>query len=154
MRAAPPRKPTRGFSFFGDVVCFHRMTPEELQRAKNVIKHYPAIKLAYLFGSRATGKTGPRSDHDFAVYLDEKDPRTLADIQFALQSDLCRALGSDRVDVVVLNTAQSPELKYAVVRDGQLLHEEEPFKIIVEPRILNEYFEFRDLLTRFGLTRA
>ena len=31
------------------------------------------VKLAYLFGSQATGKTGPLSDVDVSVHLKEKD---------------------------------------------------------------------------------
>lgn len=32
--------------------------------------------------------------------------------------------------------------------------EREPFRVLVEPRILTEYFDFRESLRRHGLTRT
>jgi len=45
-----------------------------------------------------------------------------------------------------------PEMKYAIITEGILLYEKEPYRVIVEPRILNEYFDFRIMLKRHGLT--
>ena len=59
---------------------------------------------------------------------------------------ICSVVASDRVDVVMLNTAVSPELKYHAISTGILLFEREPFKVLVEPRLLNEYFDYRTLL--------
>ena len=42
-----------------------------------VFKSIPEVKLAYFFGSRATGDDGPASDYDFAVYLDEHDAKKI-----------------------------------------------------------------------------
>ena len=67
---------------------------------------------------------------------------------------ICRVVRSNRVDVVMLNTAVSPQLKYHAIAMGILLFEREPFKVLVEPRVLNEYFDHRDLLRRNGLTQA
>ena len=55
--------------------------------------------------------------------------------------------------MVILNLAESPEFKYDVIKNGKLIFEREPFKVVVEPRILNEYFDFRDLLLRYDLTK-
>ena len=49
---------------------------------------------------------------------------------------------------------QFPEVKHEIVAGGILLFEREPFRVLVEPRVLNEYFDFRDLLRRHGLTKA
>ncbi len=76
------------------------------------------------------------------------------DIRLTLMAELSRALKKDAVDVIVLNAIDSPELKYDVISQGKLLFEREPFRILVEPRILNEYFDFRDSLRRYGLTKA
>jgi len=74
---------------------------------------------AYLFGSTATGATHPHSDVDVAVYLADRRPTGsvfgyAADLAAALMS----ALGTNRVDVVVLNDA-TPLLYHRVLRDGQ-----------------------------------
>jgi len=61
---------------------------------------------------------------------------------------------TDKVDVVILNLTDSPELKYNIITQGRLIYEKEPYRIIVEPRILNDYFDFRSLLLRHHLTKA
>jgi hypothetical protein len=74
---------------------------------------------AYLFGSTATGATHPHSDVDVAVYLADRRP---AGSVFGYAADLAAALmaalGTNRVDVVVLNGAP-PLLYHRVLRDGQ-----------------------------------
>lgn len=74
---------------------------------------------AYLFGSTATGATHSHSDVDVAVYLADRRPTGsvfgyTADLTAALMS----ALGTNRVDVVILNDAP-PLLYHRVLRDGQ-----------------------------------
>jgi len=114
----------------------------------------PRIKLVYLFGSRATGNVGPLSDYDFAFYADEKNKLKLGELKLHLMSEISRALKTDDVDVISLNTAESPELKYTVIAEGDLLFEKEPYKVAIEPGILNEYFDFRHLLRKYHLTKT
>lgn len=122
---------------------------------KNIFAAEPAVKLAYLFGSRARGEAGPLSDYDFAVYLDRQmDALAMADLKFKIQSELCLALATNNIDLVVLNTTYSPEVKYNIINEGQLVYEREPFKVLVEPRIMNEYFDFMGGLRKYGLTKA
>ncbi|MGH7807023.1 MAG: type VII toxin-antitoxin system MntA family adenylyltransferase antitoxin [Thermodesulfobacteriota bacterium] len=129
---------------------------DEVVRGKlnKVFQGYPQIKLVYLFGSQAKGEVGPLSDYDFAIYFDEKDPKKMFDIKLELLDQLSRILGVDRVDIAILNLSEMPEFKFNVIKDGYLIYEEEPFRVIVEPKILNEYFDFKLLLSRYGLTKA
>ncbi|MBI5099550.1 MAG: nucleotidyltransferase domain-containing protein [Nitrospirae bacterium] len=115
---------------------------------------HPEIKLVYLFGSQVTGKTGAMSDYDLAFYIDEKDIKKLHDLKFSLMDEISRALKTDRIDLVILNLTESPELKYNIIKEGKLLFSEEPYKVLIEPRILTEYFDFHDLLARYHLTKA
>lgn len=110
------------------------------------------LGIAYLYGSRSRGEAGPRSDYDFAVYLTELDPVKQSEIRASLISALIKKLGTDDVDVVILNDLESPELKYNIIRDGEVLFEREPFRVLVEPRILNDYFDFMYLLRKYHLT--
>ena len=41
-----------------------------VKKALPVFGANPGVKLAYFFGSRATGDSGPMSDYDFAVHLE------------------------------------------------------------------------------------
>ena len=126
-------------------------TPQQL---KSLFKSYPEIKLVYLFGSRAMGKSGPMSDYDFAFYLDEKDKKKMSDLKLVLMAKLGHLLKTDKIDLVILNIAEGPELKYNIIKEGKLIFEQEPFKVLIEPKILNEYFDFHSLLLRYNLTKS
>jgi len=119
-----------------------------------VVRAYPEVKLVYLFGSAAREDTGPLSDVDVAVYLEGLGKREAGELRLKLASDLMKRLQTDKVDVTVLNVLDAPELKYQVITQGLLIYEEEPYRVLVEPRVLNEYFDFKLLLSRYGLTKA
>ncbi len=124
----------------------------DFSKIKEIVKRYPEIKLFYFFGSAATGGAGPMSDYDFAVYLSGVSRKAMFDLKIDLQSKLSLLLETDRVDVVVLNTAESVELKFNIIKEGKLIFERDYFKLLVEPKILNEYFDFYHSLSRHHLT--
>jgi len=94
------------------------------------------------------------SDYDFAIYLDEKLNETeMFKIKLELISDLSLFLKTDNIDVVVLNLTESPELKYAIINGDIILERDKEQKVIIEPKILNEYFDFKMILSRYGLTK-
>ena len=130
------------------------MNNKTLQQLKSIFKNYSEIKLVYFFGSRATNKNGPMSDYDFAFYLDEKNKKKIFDLKLVLIAKLSCLLKTDKIDLVILNIAESPELKYNIIKEGKLIFEQEPFKVLIEPKILNEYFDFRSLLLRYNLTKS
>lgn len=129
------------------------MQEKNLEKLLDIFKLYPEIKLVYLFGSKATKNDGPLSDYDFAIYLDEKDRRKMSKVKLELLDKISRVLKTDNLDVIILNTTESPELKYNVIKEGKLILEKEPFKVIIEPKILTEYFDFRALLLKYNLTK-
>ena len=130
------------------------MTEKEIKNLLPIFEVHPEVKLVYLFGSQATGKTGPLSDYDFAVYIDEKNSLQRFDIRLELFADLSSALKTDNIDLSVLNDVDVPELKYNIIKDGILIFEREPFKVLIEPEILMEYFDFHALLLRYNLTKG
>jgi predicted nucleotidyltransferase len=123
-----------------------------IAKLRPVFEQFPCLKLAYLFGSRARGSAGPLSDFDFAVYFDTQAPQEMFELQSKLIDALSRALQTDKVEVVVLNRLSSPEMKYRIITEGILITAVEPFRVLVEPQILNEYFDFRSILRRHRLT--
>lgn len=84
--------------------------------------HQHPVLLAYLFGSQTTGRTHADSDIDVAVLLNAS---LTPDARFAerltLIDALSRLLGTDNVDVVILNEAP-PLLAYEALRSGVLLY--------------------------------
>lgn len=73
---------------------------------------------AYLFGSQAAGRAQLHSDIDVAVYVEEGEPGESGYGYAAeLAAHLMSALGSNAIDVVLLNRAP-PVLYHRVLRDG------------------------------------
>lgn len=125
-----------------------------IEGINKILKKYPSVKLVYFFGSKATGNDGPLSDFDFAIYIDGPLKNNFQKIKLNLFSDLSLLLETDGIDIVVLNQSQNSELKYSVIKDGKLIYEKEPYRVLIEPKIMNEYFDFRYMLKKYSLTRA
>jgi len=91
------------------------------ERIVDVLSARPEILEAYLFGSLARGAGQAHSDVDIAVYVDQEkiEPR-LFGYRSELTSALMSGLGTNSVDVVILNRAP-PLLYYRVLRDGSRL---------------------------------
>lgn len=78
--------------------------------------------LAFIFGSRASCRARASSDWDIAVYFRPKEYGELeTESDYAgekgMWSDLVDIVGSDSVDLVILNRARPP-LVYDVLREG------------------------------------
>ena len=128
------------------------MLHEDLKAKISVLlKNYPAVKLLYMFGSRVNGNAGPLSDYDFSVYIapeESTDPFLLPE----LGAKLSKIFSSDKIDISDLAKLNSPELAYEIIK-GELLYEIEPYKMLVEPLIMNMYFDFKITLRNNFLTK-
>lgn len=97
---------------------------------------------ALLYGSQATGTAGPLSDVDVAVWLDPAlDGGARWRLMLELTQAACEALGTDEVQVVVLNDAP-PLLRHRAIRDGIRLVDHDPlWRIRMETQAVLEYFD-------------
>ena len=129
------------------------MNKNELKLLQNIFRQYPALKLVYLFGSRASGKTGINSDYDFAFYIDEEKIKAFY-ISLDIAGKISKALKIEDIDTVIINYSEYPELKYSIIKNGEIIYEIEPYKLLLEPGILSEYFDFRYLLRKYNLTKT
>ena len=91
-----------------------------VERLDGVLRTWPGVTLAVLFGSAARGANRPR-DLDVGVWL---EPGDMPD-EVALRVALSRAAGQD-VDLIMLNTAP-PLLRFEIARDGRALVEGRPY---------------------------
>jgi predicted nucleotidyltransferase len=90
---------------------------------RNFFAKEPDVILGYLFGSQVEMKAGPLSDVDIAVLLSDEVKQTKYPDKVAyLTERLISLLGTDLVDVVILNSADPLLLFEAVVR-GVLVFE-------------------------------
>lgn len=102
----------------------------------------PDLAAIYIFGSRAGATAGPRSDVDLAVVLREGlDGDARWRKRLDLQTEACRRLGTDAVDLVVLEDAPAP-LGHRVLKHGRLLNDMVPRRrAAVAERILGQYLD-------------
>lgn len=112
-------------------------------RLTRPLQQRPEILEAYLFGSHARGEVHSHSDIDVAVYVDrDRMPQTQYGYPAELTAVLAGAVGSDTVDVVVLNDAP-PLLYHRVLRDGvRLLARDLSATTTREGRALSRYCDF------------
>lgn len=111
------------------------------------------VVAASLFGSQAAGKAGALSDADVAVWL---DPDLGDSARFRLRLELIgragSALGTNEVDVVVLNDAP-PLLQHRALRSGVRLLDRDPVRRVrLESRAVADYLDTKPLRER--LSRA
>jgi predicted nucleotidyltransferase len=126
------------------------MTPKLIDQLKQILE----LKLLYLFGSQANGTANPHSDYDFAVYLETTDQNKLGQLKIQLIGILIDAYNHNQIDLVILNEDISPELKYNAIQFGQIIYEIEPYRVLIEPLTLNDYFDYRETLIRNNLTKS
>lgn len=101
------------------------------------------VGVAYLFGSVAEGKTGPLSDIDVAVYLDEKMNKSeRGDKKLSLINEISGVLGTDNFDLVVMNDI-SHTFNYEIIKHGKVLSSDEGVRVEMETKILSQYLDRR-----------
>lgn len=114
------------------------------------------VAAVYVFGSRAHGSAAPCSDVDLAVVLrDGLDGRARWRKRLDLVGDASRQLGTDAVDVVLLEDAPTV-LGHRVLAHGKLLCEPvPPRRVRVAERIMRQYLDEAHLraVLDAGLTR-
>lgn len=84
----------------------------------------PAIAFAYLFGSASTGRLRPSSDIDLAIYVEDSADAHLVRLEAARVT--ARHLGTDAVDVVLLNTAPI-SLAGRILTTRRVIADRQPF---------------------------
>jgi predicted nucleotidyltransferase len=76
---------------------------DQLATIARALDRFPDVVFAYLFGSLGSGCPGPLSDVDIAIYLEAG--ADFGSRRLDVVGALTRHLGTDEVDVVVLNSA-------------------------------------------------
>lgn len=100
------------------------------------------VTFAYLFGSQARGETGPRSDLDIAVYLNEGlEKSDRFDLRLRLISDLSVVFQTDRLDLILLRDLPL-SFQFRVVKEGKLIYcKDELQRIRFEFRVMSHCFD-------------
>lgn len=108
----------------------------------NLLNETIKVEFAYLFGSVSQGTSGPISDIDIAVYLSQKPS---LEQELGLHLFLSRVLKTDRIDLLVLNTAKNIILMDEIIRKGIIVYEKTAFlRETFELRILHDAIDFKE----------
>lgn len=126
------------------------MATGEIKVVKEALSQEPSIVFAYLFGSRAARTASERSDWDIAVYIDEELLEENPVWQkFRIEDRIAVALGTDAVEVVVLNRMDNPLLAFEIISKGVVLvdnNEDERFAY--ECKALGQYHDWQYFMDR------
>ena len=133
---------------------------DDIDRLRNGIKTIAdeyTIDMVYLFGSRAesdvhgehvpnTAKIGPLSDYDLGILFHRTSPTDMAHLKAHFAAEMTALLGTDLIDVVILNEAPI-ELAYAVIAQGQILYERSvAIRVEYEGYVLGLYGDYLPVL--------
>jgi hypothetical protein len=120
------------------------MKPEfkkRLEEVKKFLRKQKFVRFAYLFGSHAHGKEGKLSDVDFAFYLDKKLSKAERHKkELFLIGEICGIMGTDHVDVVIMNDV-GYELNFEIIVGIPIFQRES--RTDLEQRIISEYLDRR-----------
>jgi predicted nucleotidyltransferase len=122
------------------------------RRRLAAVLHRNGVVAASLIGSQATGTAGPLSDVDVAVWLDPQlSPEQRLALRLEISAAGADALGTEEIDVVVLNDAP-PLLQHRARQGSMPLVDRDPrTRVRLESRALVEYLDtqhLRDELAR------
>jgi uncharacterized protein len=109
------------------------------------------VVAAMLIGSQARGDAGPLSDIDVAVWHDPNlDAAQRLSLQLGLASAASAAVGTDEVDVIMLNRAPAP-LRHHAIRDAvRLVERDHDERVRLETRAVLEYLDTAPLRAELG----
>jgi predicted nucleotidyltransferase len=109
------------------------------------------VVAAMLIGSQARGDPGPLSDVDIGIWHDPGlDARGRFDLQLDLAGEITSLLGTDEVDLVLLNNAP-PLMRHRAIREGKrLVERDHDERVRLETRAILDYLDTAPLRVELG----
>jgi predicted nucleotidyltransferase len=108
-------------------------------------RYADSVVFAYLFGSSAKEEVTALSDIDIAVYFSYGTREFHSDTKLSLYADLCRALRSNDIDLVILNTSRNIVLLDEIVRNAVVLYERDSdLREDFEVKVLHRAIDFKE----------
>ncbi len=130
-------------------------SPPAFEMIRDYARGRADVLAAWAFGSRAHGGGTSFSDLDLAFLLEPTSGGDLFDRRLEIRADLAQRLGTNALDVVVLNDAPVT-LRFTATRRGRLLFcRDEVARVRFETDAMSRHFDmepFRRTLAR-GLER-
>ena len=108
------------------------------------------VAFIYLFGSYVSGKIGPMSDIDIAVYLDINDKKLRFKKRCLLIGKLLHILKKE-IDLVVLNDVEDNFLLYDILTKGEVIYKKD--KELYFDYKTKKIHEVLDFITRYNYVK-
>ena len=99
----------------------HGLSPATVEAVASVLRRFPPVEEAILFGSRAKGVARPGSDIDLALVGPGLDWSLLGCVEGALDDTLLPY----RFSLATLDSATDPDLRAHILRVGQPFYRRE-----------------------------
>lgn len=112
-----------------------------IQNLKRMLMEDTNVVFAYLFGGLAKDGLKPLSDVDLAVYV--CDMEKAADYKLRLFERATDSLGTNELDLVILNRAATSLAGRILQTKLVLVDKDPPLRHSYESLILREFFDFR-----------
>jgi len=121
----------------------------KLERIIPVLKKYH-VHTCYLFGSRAAGTEGPKSDVDLAVLFFPYYPdKHNLDLLVEMETDISRAIQFRDIDLVLLQK-EKIIFKFEVIKSGQVIYcLDDDKRTDFEDSVVRDYLDFAPFLDRY-----
>lgn len=128
------------------MILFKKLGPEVKDRLVKLGEYFEKrhdISVVYLFGTLALGEVRPLSDIDIVVLLRDKDNhQNEFKLKLELLSELTNLLGTEEIDLVILNRCPI-SLAYHAISEHCILFERDAQKRInFETKIIDSYLDF------------
>jgi predicted nucleotidyltransferase len=112
-----------------------------ISRLNGLFDRNEQVSFAYLFGGLAQGAAKPLSDIDIALFL--APGVSVVNAKLDLLGELTELLGTDEIDLVILNTAPI-SLAGRILEKRRVISDKQPFlRHVFESRVMREFFDFR-----------
>lgn len=115
------------------------LSRETIKKVAGLLAQYPAVELAYLYGSRVRGGVHPGSDLDLAVVVGE--PKKIA--FGVLYSNLIRRVPGYELDLRIITINDpSPLFLFRVIRDNHCIYKRsERERVDFERAVLSKFYD-------------
>ncbi|MBF8277346.1 MAG: nucleotidyltransferase [Candidatus Brocadiaceae bacterium] len=121
-----------------------------MHQIRTILSQNHWVSFAYLFGSRAQGKAGSRSDWDIAVYITDAElERNPVWQKIKIEDEISLALKTDNIQVVILNGLDAPLFAFNIISKGIVLADKnQESRVTFECNTLRRFHDWQYYLDR------
>ena len=115
-----------------------------VSQIKLVASDFAQLQLVYLFGSQVSGNTGPLSDFDLGILLNQTNEEETIRVEIAHR--LAKGFGTNRVDVILMNHVPVT-LAFNIIAQGECIYQiDAGTRVEYEAQVLSKHGDYLPVL--------